>query len=185
MSDKGIRGNQIDDRKGRKFENESDRKRGRNKRNIDPYIMDEGGQEPAVCTKCHAVYKNRRWYLEEEEFRQLRESREVTKVVCPACRKIAESYPEGIVTLRGDYLWHHEEEIRNIIKNEEDKAMAKNPLERIIQMKREGEDLIIETTEEKLAEHIGRALNKAHQGELKTDWSDQHSLCRVTWERMA
>jgi hypothetical protein len=36
------------------------------------------------------------------------------------------------VTLRGDYVWDHEEEIRNILTNEEEKAMAKNPLERII-----------------------------------------------------
>jgi hypothetical protein len=63
--------------------------------------------------------------------------------------------------------------------------MAKNPLERIMRMEREGDNLVIETTEEKLAEHLGRALNKAHQGELKIDWSDEHSLCRVTWERSA
>jgi hypothetical protein len=61
--------------------------------------------------------------------------------------------------------------------------MAKNPLERIISMERTEDELRIETTEEKLAEHLGRALNKAHQGELTVTWSDDHAICRVTWQR--
>ncbi len=63
--------------------------------------------------------------------------------------------------------------------------MAKNPLERIIRVAREGDELVIETTEQKLAEHLGRALHKSHQGELKVSWTEEHSVCRVTWERMS
>lgn len=185
MPNKGIHGDQVNDRKGRKFKSDPDQKRGRNQRNLDPYVMDEGRPEPAICGRCHAIFKNKRWYFEENEFNHFRRTREAAETVCPACQKVTQSYPEGIVTLRGDYLWHHEEEIRNILKKEENKAMAKNPLERIIRMEREGDDLVIETTEEKLAEHLGRALNKAHQGELKIDWSNEHSLCRVIWERSA
>ena len=52
---------------------------------------------------------------------------EVHWVTCPACQKIAEKYPEGIVTLRGDYLWHHEEEIRNVLKKRRDKGQDQEP----------------------------------------------------------
>jgi NMD protein affecting ribosome stability and mRNA decay len=156
-------------------------KRGRNKRNMDPYVFDEGYPEPAVCTGCGAVYRHKRWYLKEEEMVQPGET--TNKVLCPACQKSNQSYPEGIVTLKGDYLWKHEEEILNILRNTETNAMAKNPLERIMSIKPEGDALIVETTEEKLAEHIGRALNKAHHGNLNISWSDNHSFCRVTWER--
>ncbi len=145
--------------------------------------MDEGLPEPAVCTVCHAIYRNKRWYMKEKEYVEVRQDETVNEVVCPACRKMEELYPEGVVTLRGDYLWQHEEEILNIIRNTENTAMAKNPLERIMRIQPEGDAMVIETTEEKLAEHIGRALNKAHQGHLDIDWSDDHSLCRVTWER--
>lgn len=158
-------------------------KRGRVKTSEDPYIPDEGRKETSLCQSCHAIYQNKRWYLDEILFEELKAKEEVHWVTCPACQKIAEKYPEGIVTLRGDYLWHHEEEIRNVLKNEETKARAKNPLERIIRMEREGQDLVIETTEEKLAEHLGRALHKAHQGDLKISWTQEHSVCRVTWER--
>ncbi len=68
-------------------------------------------------------------------------------------------------------------------RNEESKAMAKNPLERIMRMEREGDALIIATTEEKLAERVGRSLHKAHQGELAIAWDDKHAICWVSWQR--
>lgn len=158
-------------------------KRGRCKTSSDPYIMDQGLPEPTICTGCQAVYRNKRWYLDVEAFKHLSDDVKVTRQLCPGCRKIEDGYAEGYVTLRGAYLWAHEEEIRNILRNEVTKARAKNPLERIIRMEREGQDLVIETTEEKLAEHLGRALHKSHQGELKVVWTDDHAICRVTWQR--
>lgn len=160
-------------------------KRGRVLTSADPYIPEEGFREPSVCGNCHALYRNKHWYLDPAAYEAAKVGGDFHRVTCPACQKIAGRYPEGVVTLRGGYIWDHEEEIRNILKNEESKAMAKNPLERIIRMEREGDDLIIETTEEKLAEHLGRALHKAHQGDLQVSWSEEHMVCRVTWERMA
>ncbi len=158
-------------------------KRGRAKTSEDPYIPEEGRAEPAICETCHALYRNKRWYLDPKMVAECQDDPGVHRVTCPACQKIAERYPEGIVTLSGGYLWDHEEEIRNILRNEENKAMARNPLERIMSMEREGDDLVIKTTEEKLAEHLGRALHRAHQGELSVTWTDEHSVCRVNWER--
>jgi NMD protein affecting ribosome stability and mRNA decay len=158
-------------------------KRGRCETSSDPYIQAGGLPEPTLCTGCRAVYRRKRWYLDEEAYEKFSTDAEVARQLCPACRKIADGYAEGYVTLRGSYLWTHEEEIRNILRNEETKARAKNPLERIIRMERDGDALLIETTEEKLAEHLGRALNKSHQGELKVVWTDDHAICRVTWQR--
>lgn len=158
-------------------------KRGRCETSSDPYIQAGGLPEPTLCTGCRAVYRRKRWYLDEEAYEKFSTDAEVARQLCPACRKIADGYAEGYVTLRGSYLWAHEEEIRNILRNEETKARAKNPLERIIRMERDGDALLIETTEEKLAEHLGRALNKSHQGELKVVWTDDHAICRVTWQR--
>lgn len=158
-------------------------KRGRAETSSDPYLQGEGLPEPAVCAGCQAIYRKKRWYRDAAEYEVLARDAEVRKVTCQACRKMEDRYPEGYVTLRGEYLWRHEEEIRNLLQNEESKAMAKNPLERIMRMEREGEALIIETTEEKLAEHLGRAMNKAHQGELDIAWDDKHAICRVCWQR--
>jgi len=160
-------------------------KRGREPTRNDPYIPEEGRKEVALCESCLAVYQNKRWYLDAETFESTRKAGNYYSITCPACQKIAQKYPEGIVTLKGDYFWNHEDEIRNIIRNEEEKARQKNPLERIMRMDQEDDCLIVETTEEKLAEHLGRALHKAHQGNLKVSWTSDHAICRVTWERSA
>ena len=160
-------------------------KQGRPKRSEDPYIPDPGYQDGVVCSRCNAVYKNKRWYLQDELPEAGKAKTEITTVECPACKKIAENYSEGIVNLQGAFFWEHEKEIRNLIHNEEKKAREKNPLMRILSIKREGDTLVLKTTEQKLAEHLGRAIHKAQQGELNISWDDNHSFCRVNWERNA
>ena len=158
-------------------------KRGRTLTRRDPYVPEGGLKEPAVCRQCHAVYRHKRWQLPQEDVAGLDNDPSVLWVKCPACQKIAAHDPEGIVTLRGDYLWQHEMEIRNILSNEAERVRAKNPVARIITMTRENGSLIIETTEQKLAEHLGRTLDRAHSGVLQVDWSGMPRICRVSWER--
>lgn len=160
-------------------------KRGRTKTSSDPYLPEEGLKETALCRSCQALYRNKRWQLDPAAFAAASKDPDTQWVECPGCRKVAEHYAEGFVTLRGEYLWEHETEIRNILQNEGERARNKNPLQRIVRMEREADALIIETTEEKLAEHFGRALHKAHHGDLQVNWSEDHAICRVTWEREA
>jgi len=158
-------------------------KRGRKRTSNDPYIAEAGLKEPAVCQKCRALYRHKRWQLDPNAVEQLETSPEVQWVICPGCQKVAEHYLEGVVTLRGDYLWDHEEEIRRILHNETERVTAKNPLARIVRMDVTDGELVIETTEQKLAEHLGRTLNRAHRGDLQVDWSGSPRICRVHWER--
>jgi NMD protein affecting ribosome stability and mRNA decay len=158
-------------------------KRGRTRTSNDPYVPESGMKEPAVCRKCHSIYRNKRWHLQPHAAATLMNDPSTQIVCCPACLKIAEHYPEGIVTLRGDYLWEHEKEIRNILSNEAERVMAKNPASRIMQMTRQDGSMVIETTEQKLAEHLGRTLNRAHHGDLQVNWSSSPRICRVSWER--
>jgi hypothetical protein len=76
------------------------------------------------------------------------------------------------------------EEIQRILKNEEHKALEKNPFERVIRKIRDDDKLVIETTDKKLAEHLGRVLHKAHRGKLDISWAGDPNLCRVSWERV-
>lgn len=159
-------------------------KRGRVMTSSDPYIPDEGLEEPAVCASCHAVYQQKRWIQDPLLFIHMEKEAATKQVTCPACQKIAEGYAEGILTLQGDYLWKHEEGIMRLLKNVEKKATAKNPIDRVLRRLREDERLVIETTGRKLAEHLGRALHRAHKGDISVSWSQDHDRCRVTWERM-
>ncbi|MDT8441379.1 MAG: BCAM0308 family protein [Desulfuromonadales bacterium] len=158
-------------------------KRGRKRTSDDPYLPETGLREPSVCQSCHALYRQKRWQLDPQEVKRLETSSEVYWVTCPGCQKAAENYPEGILTLRGDYLWNHEQEIRNILTNETERVTARNPVARIMQVTAVEDALVIETTEQKLAEHLGRALSRAHSGDLQVEWSGAPRICRVNWER--
>ncbi|MEJ2199946.1 MAG: hypothetical protein P8X63_02865, partial [Desulfuromonadaceae bacterium] len=91
-------------------------KRGRTMTREDPYLDDAGLKEPALCTGCRALYRNKRWNLDPTTVEALETNGEGSRVTCPACQKIAQGYAEGVVTLRGDYFWKHEEEICNILR---------------------------------------------------------------------
>jgi len=159
-------------------------KRGRQQTSPDPFMSEQSPKEPSLCTSCKTVYLHKQWSLDPAAYRRLEANPDANWITCPACQKIAAGYPEGIVTLSGSYLWKHEDEIQRILNNEEQKALAKNPFERVIRRLREKDQLVIETTDKKLAEHLGRALHKAHQGELHISWTGAPNTCRVRWERM-
>lgn len=155
-------------------------KRGRPMTSNDPYANKHRYTDGVCCSSCQAQYRNKRWYLAEEAIEKV-DTDSVVK--CPACLKIQDGYYEGLVIMRGDYLWQHEEQICRLLKNEEAKARAKNPLQRMVCMEKRDDSLVIETTEEKLAEHLGRALHNAHQGELQVRRGEDNLICRVNWER--
>src|SRR5207302_4425247 len=94
----------------------------------EPYLPDRHGQTGTVCSRCGAVYTDQHWTLDEAQRVRAQGAAMTSAVICPACKKIAEGYPEGIVTLRGDYWPRHEEEILNLIRNEERRSMGVNPL---------------------------------------------------------
>jgi NMD protein affecting ribosome stability and mRNA decay len=152
-------------------------------RSTDVYLPKEGMKEVAVCTGCRALYWNKRWYLSEEESKQLNSGMVRNEVTCPACQRIEDNIPAGIVTYTGDYLVDHENEILNTIRNVEEKARAKNPLARIMEIRQEGKVMTITTTNDKLAEKLGRDIYKAHSGQLEYQWSREENFVRVNWSR--
>lgn len=149
----------------------------------DPEIPDLARPDNTLCTECGAVYQNQHWVLDEKKRQLLIASGAANEVICPGCKIVAERNPQGIVYLSGDYWPAHREEILNLIRNEEARGMSTNPLERIIDIRDEDNTLIIETTNEKLAQKIGRSINKAHSGDLEYKWSGGNHLVRIYWER--
>jgi len=151
----------------------------------DPYLERRAGPRAAVCPRCGALCRNKRWLLDEAECRRALASGEAVQRVCPACRKIAHGFPAGIVTLRGEYFRRHRGDILNLVRNEERRARGVNPLGRIVHM-REGDDwLEVATTAEKLAQRIGREVYKACRGTLEYRWSEDAKVVRVNWRRDA
>ena len=82
----------------------------RNVRSLDVYRPKRGLPEGAMCKGCGIVYHNKRWQTESTQ------GGSKVEVVCPACQRMEDHNPAGVVTLSGPYLASHKEEILNAIK---------------------------------------------------------------------
>ena len=149
----------------------------------DPYLQGEG-QEAAICPTCHALYQSKRWFFDEKLYGRLIGTAKAREVVCPTCRKVRDRYPGGILTLSGEFLKQYKQEILTLLENEASRVASRNVQDRVIQMLPEGKDkLVVETTTEKLAQHLGRAIYRAYKGELDFRWSEMNKFVRVYWSR--
>jgi len=167
----------------RKWTGQKGKKFGHVGRTEDPYLPAEG-QEASLCSTCRAIYQNKRWFFDEELAAKLAGSDKVKEVICPTCRKIKDHYPEGILTLSGEFLKEHKDEIVTLLKNEAERVAGRSVADRIVTLTEEGKDrLVVETTTEKLAQHLGRAVYRAYKGELDFRWSEMNKFVRVYWSR--
>jgi len=149
----------------------------------DPYAPRCDPGETAICTECHALYERRHWFFDEEAYFHASMQPDTHKVLCPACQKIRDRYAKGQVTLRSSaVLTAHKDAILRLIHNEEARAKGVNPLERIIAMTETDDGMVITTTNEKLAQRLGRMLKSAYHGETTYRWSEPKMLT-VEWRR--
>jgi NMD protein affecting ribosome stability and mRNA decay len=155
----------------------------RTARSTDVYLPKGGSRESALCRKCGAVYRNKRWVIDESEMKTLKKEKTAVSVTCPACLRMADNNPAGIVTYSGDYLLEHWDEILSIVQRVEAASRVKNPLGRIMEINQEESVLTIATTEDKLAQKLGREVYKALKGELHSQWSHDEHFVRVSWSR--
>jgi hypothetical protein len=152
----------------------------------DPYLPKGASQKISACEGCHSVYKNKRWYADPKLYDTVIKISSTAATVCPACLKIRDNFPGGIVTLKGGFVLPHKQDLMNLIRNEEARARGFNPLERVMSIKENGfGSIVISTTNEKLAQRLGRAIRKAFHGEVAYHWSHDNKLARVDWERAA
>jgi NMD protein affecting ribosome stability and mRNA decay len=133
------------------------------------------------CSGCGAFYYRRHWTLNPPG--KISTQVHVHPVYCPACNKIKDRYPGGELRLAG-FDSAERREIARILRNEEDRARAKNPLERIMRMEAADGGWKIETTTEKLAQRLGRAVHKARGGSVEYKWSHNNKFVRVLWEKV-
>ncbi len=149
----------------------------------DPYRPWGGIRGLAVCSECGAVYGNKSWSVNKPPLPST--GRGARRVVCPACRKIKDRFPAGVITLRGPFLRAHKVEILHRVRNEESRARRVNPLERIILVNDNEDTVEIQTTTERFAQRIGRELKRAFKGQVSYRWPGEDKFVRVEWYRAA
>ncbi len=143
----------------------------------DPYFTKEKFHDPSICKRCGVVFHDGIFQWMEPP------PANAEKMICPACRRIEDRYEGGVVVLEGEFMQNHKDEIMNIIRNTEDREMKYRPLERIIEIKDEGDRIVVTTTYEHLARAIGEAVHRAYKGNLNIQYPEGSKYVRVHWIR--
>lgn len=145
-------------------------------RNHDAYAIHEKLPEPTVCPGCGAAYRRGRWQWADQD-------RGGAQHLCPACRRIRDHQPAGVVTLGGPFLAEHGEEIVNLVYQEAARREREHPLHRVMKVAEEGETVVVETTDVHLGRRLGEAIHHAYGGDLTVRYADDERLVRVNWRR--
>ena len=133
--------------------------------------------EGTLCTTCKVAYSKGRWVWNYEG-----EARK--KIICPACKRIKDSYPAGFIQLSGEFFIENQEEIINLVRNVEEQAKADHPMQRIIRIRMtRKKTTLVESTSVHLARRIGDAIARAYQGEYAMQYADNYNRIRIQWER--
>lgn len=98
-------------------------------------------------------------------------------------RKVTSKVANGIVQIRGSFYEAHQAEIHHLIKQTVQTLQTTHPYDKILKMSQNGEELVVELTSPKLAQHVGRTLNKAFGGNTSYEVMHDTGQARVTWER--
>jgi hypothetical protein len=142
----------------------------------DPYKERYRPPEPAVCPTCAVVFEHGTYHWKPRPAN-------AHEHTCPACRRIADRFPAGYLTLEGEFIGQHRDEVMHLVHNEAARARNEHPLERIMEIREDGDKTVVTTTELHLARRIGDALHHAYHGELTTQYAPDQYLVRVYWKR--
>ena len=131
-----------------------------------------------VCPGCGARYGKGRWSWDEVPASS-------KALECPSCERIREDYPAGVLRLSGAFLAKHRQEITGRLRHVEERERRTHPLKRIMDIRNEGDEVVVRVTDGKLIEALGHALTSAYRGtlELPRTTSERENLVRASWSR--
>ena len=127
-------------------------------------------------SQIYAVFHERRWQWRVAPIDAQHE-------ICPACHRQEDNAPAGYVTLDGPFLTEHHDEILRLIYNKEEHERAEHPFKRIMAVEKQGDSLLVTTTDIHLARGIGEAVHHAYQGDLELHYNAGENLFHANWRR--
>lgn len=134
------------------------------------------GNKAVVCSGCGAVYQAGRWTWSARPA-------DFCEMLCPACQRIRDRTPAGILTVRGECLNDHKDDVMKLIRNVVQTLGSQYPLKRIIDMEDDDTEAVFTFTDEQLAREIGDSLHFTFDGVLDYQYSAEESMLRVVWQR--
>lgn len=89
------------------------------------------------------------------------------------------------MTITGDFVLRHKDEILHLARHQEEQEKAEHPLHRIIDIEAQDGAIVVRTTDIHLPRRIGEALRHAYHGELDFHYEEEAYFIRVKWTREA
>lgn len=140
----------------------------------DPYVARHKPSSSSVCSECGAVFHEGRWGWGERPPK-------ANETICPACHRVRDKYPAGLLTLRGPLSGAHKQEILRLARHNEDQEKREHPLNRIMGIEEKDDAIVISTTDIHLPRRIGKAISDAYRGDLAIHFDEDGYFIRVDW----
>ena len=132
------------------------------------------GAGALVCSDCGVVEHKGKWYWGAPPLTELRSGR------CPACKRIHDRQPAGILRLKG-VLFDQREEVLRLAHNLEEAEKAEHPMERLMEARVSDGCLVITTTGIHLARKIAHRVARRFHRKPRIRYADDESLVQVDW----
>ncbi|MCW2246071.1 hypothetical protein M2352_001662 [Azospirillum fermentarium] len=138
------------------------------------------GVEPSVstrCPECGALHHQGRWrwglpYISAEQR------------VCPACVRMADGTPAGMLVVPSDAVGGDGDSILFLIRHAAGAERRDDPMRRIIGVTEDaGQGIMVTATDAGLPAELGRRLAAALGGVVTSDAPDPLGFVRVFWHR--
>jgi len=144
----------------------------------DPYMNRSKPTESTICPQCKLVFTDGRWQI------QLGGGQNPHKELCPACQRIQDKVPAGILSLSGDFFATHRSEILALVHNKVEGQNAQYPLKRLMAIEDQDDgSAVITFTDTHLPRGVGQAIESAYEGELEIQYTEESNIVRVYWQR--
>ncbi|MEK7493949.1 MAG: NMD3-related protein [Patescibacteria group bacterium] len=124
------------------------------------------------CATCNAVYYKKSWHHNLRYYKNLHEDLGVSFALCPACTAIKNNEFEGRITI-SNVPKNIAEHLANLVHAFTHRAYQKDPMDRLIAMKKTNVGMEITTTENQLAVRLAKKIEEVFKG----------STARITYAR--
>ena len=144
----------------------------------DPYMNRSKPTEPTICPQCRVVFTDGRWQWQPEV------PKDANEELCPACQRVQDKVPAGILTISGDFFAEHRSEILDLVHNKVERQKAEHPMKRLMAIEdKDDGSTVITFTDTHLPRGVGQAIESAYKGELDIQYTEEANIVRVYWQR--
>ncbi len=110
-----------------------------------------------MCPDCGAAYYEKSWHHSLLKIKSVKKDTPVDFALCPACKMIKFNMFEGEITIVGVPA-RLRQELINLIENYCERAYSRDPMDRLIGIRREKDNLVVRVTENQLANKLGKKV---------------------------